>query len=248
MLFLALLVLARADSITLDTGAVVEGDLSRYQQGGNCEVVVTQGELMGVTLSVPCYRLQSFVRTHAPVAPPQASAPAQAYTPPVPAQPASPDSPSVYAQPPYPDARPSAPTYAPAPYSPAQPTAQAPQVPSVPAPIPPAPAPPPARAYAPVPDQPVPVQPPAQPPAQAYVPPPPEAVSPVADEIPEAPYPYPNAHPITTYTPGGQFGPTGYMPETGGMGPVAEPQNQATPTEVPVEGSASPQETRSVHF
>lgn len=61
--------LAYADTITLDTGAVVEGDLNRYEHGGDCEVKVTGGDLEGVVLIAPCFRVQSFVRTErAPVA------------------------------------------------------------------------------------------------------------------------------------------------------------------------------------
>ncbi len=73
--------LAYADTITLDTGAVVEGDLNRYEHGGDCEVTVTGGDLEGVVLIAPCFRVQSFVRTApapVPVArfePPPASSP-----------------------------------------------------------------------------------------------------------------------------------------------------------------------------
>ncbi|HNC99935.1 MAG TPA: hypothetical protein PKW90_27660 [Myxococcota bacterium] len=60
--------LAHADTITLDTGAVVEGVLNRYEHGGDCEVKVTGGDLEGVVLIAPCFRVQSFVRTErAPV-------------------------------------------------------------------------------------------------------------------------------------------------------------------------------------
>lgn len=55
--------LALADSITLDTGATIEGDLARYEFGGDCQLSVTEGELAGVILIVPCHRVQSFVRT-----------------------------------------------------------------------------------------------------------------------------------------------------------------------------------------
>ena len=77
----------KSDSITLDTGAVVEGNLSRYVQGGNCEVTVTQAELTGVVLTVPCYRVQSFVRTQTlptarPVTPADGNYVAQASAPP----------------------------------------------------------------------------------------------------------------------------------------------------------------------
>jgi hypothetical protein len=55
--------LALADSITLDSGATIEGDLARYEFGGDCQISVTDGELAGVILIVPCHRVQSFVRT-----------------------------------------------------------------------------------------------------------------------------------------------------------------------------------------
>jgi hypothetical protein len=54
---------AHADSITLDTGATIEGDLARYELGGDCQLSVTEGELSGVILIVPCHRVQSFMRT-----------------------------------------------------------------------------------------------------------------------------------------------------------------------------------------
>ncbi len=55
--------LALADSITLDTGATLEGDLARYEFGGDCQLSVTEGDLSGVIVIVPCHRVQSFVRT-----------------------------------------------------------------------------------------------------------------------------------------------------------------------------------------
>ncbi|MDP2317094.1 MAG: hypothetical protein Q8P41_29650 [Pseudomonadota bacterium] len=65
MLFLlaSLAAPAFADSITLDTGATIEGDLARYEFGGDCQLSVTEGELTGVILIVPCHRVQSFMRT-----------------------------------------------------------------------------------------------------------------------------------------------------------------------------------------
>ncbi|MDP2306967.1 MAG: hypothetical protein Q8P18_13160 [Pseudomonadota bacterium] len=54
---------AWADSITLDTGATIEGDLARYQLGGDCQLSVTEGPLTGVIVIVPCHRVQSFMRT-----------------------------------------------------------------------------------------------------------------------------------------------------------------------------------------
>lgn len=63
MLTALLLAAARADTIQLDTGAVLQGDLARYEFGGDCQVSVTEGEYTGVIVIVPCHRVQSFVRT-----------------------------------------------------------------------------------------------------------------------------------------------------------------------------------------
>ncbi len=55
--------LALADTITLDTGAVIEGDLARYELGGDCQVSVAEGPLTGVILIAPCHRVLAFVRS-----------------------------------------------------------------------------------------------------------------------------------------------------------------------------------------
>ncbi len=62
-MFTLLATMALADTITLDSGAVIEGDLARYEMGGDCQVSVTEGPLVGVILIVPCHRVQAFVRT-----------------------------------------------------------------------------------------------------------------------------------------------------------------------------------------
>jgi hypothetical protein len=54
---------AWADAITLDTGAVIQGDLARFEFGGECQISVTEGDLAGVIVTVPCQRVTSFVRT-----------------------------------------------------------------------------------------------------------------------------------------------------------------------------------------
>jgi hypothetical protein len=72
---------ARADTITLDTGGVVEGELARFEHGGDCHVSVDDGPLQGAIVIVPCYRVVSFQRTsRAP--PPAVGAPAAATSPP----------------------------------------------------------------------------------------------------------------------------------------------------------------------
>jgi len=60
---LSLVGAARADSITLDSGAVIEGDLARFEFGGDCQISVTDGPLLGAIVIVPCRRVQSSVRT-----------------------------------------------------------------------------------------------------------------------------------------------------------------------------------------
>lgn len=54
--------LALADTITLETGVTIEGDLARYEMGGDCQVSVTEGDLQGVIVIVPCHRIAAFVR------------------------------------------------------------------------------------------------------------------------------------------------------------------------------------------
>lgn len=62
-MWLALALSAQADSITLDSGAVIEGDLARYEYGGDCQISVLEGPLAGVIVIVPCHRVESFTRT-----------------------------------------------------------------------------------------------------------------------------------------------------------------------------------------
>ncbi len=62
-MFTLLATMALADTITLDSGAIIEGDLARYEMGGDCQVSVTEGPLVGVIVIVPCHRVQAFVRT-----------------------------------------------------------------------------------------------------------------------------------------------------------------------------------------
>jgi hypothetical protein len=114
---------ALADTITLDTGAVIEGDLARYEFGGDCQISVTSGNLSGVILIVPCYRVQSFVRTTV-----RAPVPIGSYTPPETSQPPNTQPPT--AQPP--DSQPVAtapPASPPATQPPAAPPVEVPIIP-----------------------------------------------------------------------------------------------------------------------
>lgn len=68
--------LALADTLTLDSGATVEGALTRYEPDGECRIAVTQGELAGTALVLPCARLRSFER-HLPDFAPVSAVPVQ---------------------------------------------------------------------------------------------------------------------------------------------------------------------------
>ena len=54
--------LALADTLSLDTGVELEGDLVRYEQQGTCEIALRGGGLDGATLTLPCARLTRFDR------------------------------------------------------------------------------------------------------------------------------------------------------------------------------------------
>lgn len=62
LMLLTLLNIALADTITLETGVTIEGDLARYELGGDCQVSVTEGDFQGVIVIVPCHRIAAFVR------------------------------------------------------------------------------------------------------------------------------------------------------------------------------------------
>ncbi len=59
---------ALADTVTLDNGSVLVADLARYELDGDCQMTVTEGELQGAILIVPCHRVKAFDRTR-PAAP-----------------------------------------------------------------------------------------------------------------------------------------------------------------------------------
>lgn len=84
-MLLALVLAAQADSITLDSGAIIEGDLARYEFGGDCQISVLEGPLAGAILIVPCHRVETFTRTspRRPVAVATPAAPGTSYAPPV---------------------------------------------------------------------------------------------------------------------------------------------------------------------
>lgn len=77
-MFTLLVSLALADSVTIDTGATLQADLARYEAGGDCQLSVSEGELQGVIVILPCARVVAFSRApgamataHAvPLAPP----------------------------------------------------------------------------------------------------------------------------------------------------------------------------------
>ena len=64
-LLLALGTPAWADQITLDSGAIVEGSLAAWQQGGECWIHLSEGALAGTTLVVDCARVLRFERAPA---------------------------------------------------------------------------------------------------------------------------------------------------------------------------------------
>ena len=57
MLLVVLLGEALADTITLDSGATVEGTLTHYEMNGACNIHVDAGALAGADVVLPCSRL-----------------------------------------------------------------------------------------------------------------------------------------------------------------------------------------------
>ncbi len=100
MLWILTTMIASADTLTLDNGAVIEGELIRYAPDGECAVEVRTGPLQDTTLTLPCARIMRFERALVapasplplaapqPVASPVEASPAAA--PPVEAPPAAP--------------------------------------------------------------------------------------------------------------------------------------------------------------
>ncbi len=65
-MFALLTSLAFADNITIDTGATIDADLARYEADGDCQLSVTDGDLLGVIVILPCSRIVAFQRTERP--------------------------------------------------------------------------------------------------------------------------------------------------------------------------------------
>ena len=65
-MFALLASLAFADTITIDTGASIDADLARYEADGDCQLSVTEGDLQGVIVILPCSRIVAFQRAERP--------------------------------------------------------------------------------------------------------------------------------------------------------------------------------------
>ena len=61
--------LALADTITLESGAAVEGEIAWYDYEGDCQIAVTDGGLQGTIIVVPCHRIIRFERDPADFTP-----------------------------------------------------------------------------------------------------------------------------------------------------------------------------------
>ncbi|MFT5679367.1 MAG: hypothetical protein ACI8RZ_000271 [Myxococcota bacterium] len=70
MLWMMMAMTAQADSFTLDNGAVIEGRMVVYNYGGECQMSITEGDLVGSIVLIPCDRITSFSRGSQTPAPP----------------------------------------------------------------------------------------------------------------------------------------------------------------------------------
>ena len=70
MLWLMMSMSANADTFTLDSGAVIEGEMVVYNYGGECQMSVMDGDLVGAIVLIPCDRIVSFSKTPTTPAPP----------------------------------------------------------------------------------------------------------------------------------------------------------------------------------
>jgi hypothetical protein len=81
-MWFALIAAAWADTLQLDNGAVLVGQLAAYDRAGECRIEISQGELAGASVVVPCSRITRFERekpaAFVRVGPPPAPAPAPA--------------------------------------------------------------------------------------------------------------------------------------------------------------------------
>jgi hypothetical protein len=82
---------ASADTFTLDNGAVIEGQMVVYNYAGECQMSITNGDLVGSIVIIPCDRIASFSKGAAVPAPPMeapalsAASMAEAFSEPAPA-------------------------------------------------------------------------------------------------------------------------------------------------------------------
>lgn len=60
MLWLMMNMTASADTFTLDNGAVIEGQMVVYNYAGECQMSITNGDLVGSIVIIPCDRIASF--------------------------------------------------------------------------------------------------------------------------------------------------------------------------------------------
>jgi len=107
MFWVLLTTAAMADSFTLDNDVTVEGVMTEYNLEGSCHIALSEGDLSGAVVILPCERIVQFVRTtpsdipeeaisltapapifsdDAPVDAPFATAPVEAILPPAPPQ------------------------------------------------------------------------------------------------------------------------------------------------------------------
>jgi hypothetical protein len=69
MLWLMMNMTASADTFTLDNGAVIEGQMVVYNYAGECQMSITNGDLVGSIVIIQCDRIASFSKGAAVPAP-----------------------------------------------------------------------------------------------------------------------------------------------------------------------------------
>jgi hypothetical protein len=60
MWFLVWAFAAHADSLQLDNGAKLTGQLAAYEAGGTCRIAIGAGDLAGTEVVLPCSRITKF--------------------------------------------------------------------------------------------------------------------------------------------------------------------------------------------